>query len=82
LRLILSDEVEVVWSANGWATLNRTAALQIPTLGLWFLDLPTENIIAGSEVEFTFFWPNARRWEGRNYSVKADASSSGPPPTG
>jgi glucoamylase len=74
LRLILSDEVEVVWSADGWATTNRTAGRQIPTLGLWVLDLPTENNIADSEIEFTFFWPNAQRWEGHNYSVKVDAS--------
>jgi glucoamylase len=76
LRLIVPDEAVVVWSSDGWATPNRTAAVQIPTLGLWFLDLPTENIVAGPAIEFTFFWPNAQRWEGRNYSVNVDAASA------
>jgi glucoamylase len=76
LRLILSDEAVVVWSTDGWTTVNRTAAGQNPTLKLWFLDLPTENAATGLAVEFTFFWPDAERWEGRNYLVKVDASSA------
>jgi glucoamylase len=70
LRLILSDEAVAVWSTNAWTTPNRTASRQNSTLKLWFLDLPTKNLFAGSTIEFTFFWQNAQRWEGRNFSVK------------
>jgi hypothetical protein len=36
---------------------------------VWFVDLPTEKCPDGSVIEFTFFWEEARHWEGRNYSV-------------
>ncbi|HEY5282448.1 MAG TPA: hypothetical protein VIM14_06640 [Polyangia bacterium] len=35
----------------------------------WFADLSTEQCAAGSSIEFTFFWKQAGRWEGKNYSV-------------
>jgi hypothetical protein len=38
-------------------------------LNLWFADLSTEDRPDGSVIEFTFFWKEAQRWEGRNYSV-------------
>ena len=44
-------------------------ATPISALNLWFADLPTEDCPDGSVIEFTFFWKEAQRWEGRNYSV-------------
>jgi len=38
-------------------------------LNLWFADLPTEKCPDGAVIEFTFFWKQDQRWEGRNYSV-------------
>jgi polyphosphate kinase 2 (PPK2 family) len=31
--------------------------------------VPAEDRPDGSMIEFTFFWKEAQRWEGRNYSV-------------
>ena len=59
----------VVWSANNWATTNKTEATSVSALNVWFADLPTEDCPDGSVIEFTFFWKDAQRWEGRNYSV-------------
>ena len=69
LRLILTADATVVWSANAWTSTNKTDAAHISTLNLWFADLPTENCLNGSVIEFTFFWKETQRWEGRNYSV-------------
>jgi glucoamylase len=69
LRLILVADATVVWSANAWMSTNKTDATHINALNLWFADLPTEDCPDVSAVEFTFFWKEAQRWEGRNYSV-------------
>ena len=69
LRIIVAEDVTVVWSANDWASANKTDAAHISALNVWFADLPTENCPDGSGIEFTFFWKEAQRWEGRKYSV-------------
>jgi glucoamylase len=33
-------------------------------------DLPTGTLPSGSEIRFTFYWPEAGRWEGTDFSVK------------
>ena len=43
--------------------MNRTG------LNLWFADLATKNLPGGSVVEFTFFWQDTQRWEGRNWQI-------------
>jgi glucoamylase len=72
LRLIVVADATVIWSTNAWANTNRTDATQIRVLNLWFADLPTQNCVEGSTIEFTFFWKAAQHWEGRNYSVAVD----------
>ena len=69
LRLIVAADATIVWSANDWASTSKADATHISALNLWFADLPTENCAGGSAIEFTFFWKEAQRWEGRNYSV-------------
>ncbi len=67
LRIIVAAEATIVWSANDWASTNRADAINNSVLNLWFADLPTENCPGGLVIEFTFFWKEAQRWEGRNY---------------
>jgi glucoamylase len=69
LRLIVEAEATVVWSANNWAGANKTDSIHIQALNMWFADLSTEDCPDGCVIEFTFFWKESRRWEGRNYSV-------------
>lgn len=69
LRLILAADANIVWSADGWANTNKMEAVHVKGLDLWFADLPTEGRLEGSVIEFTFFWKEAQRWEGKNYSV-------------
>jgi glucoamylase len=74
LRLILSANATAVWSINAWADTNKTEATGIAALNLWFIDLPAQNWPEGTTVEFTFYWKEPRRWEGRNYFVKVAAN--------
>lgn len=72
LRLIIAEDATIVWSVNGWASTNRVDATNDSALNLWFTDLPTEGCPDSSVIGFTFFWKEAQRWEGRNYSVTVD----------
>ncbi len=57
------------WSVDGWRTV-RDLPTRATGLGVHVADLPTEALAAGFEVTFTFFWPEAGRWEGADFSVK------------
>jgi glucoamylase len=70
LRLVVAAKATVVWSADGWASTNRSETTGLQALNLWFCDLPTEGLLGGSTVEFTFFWQAAQQWEGRNWQVQ------------
>ena len=72
LRIIVAEDATIVWSANDWASTDRVDAANNSALDLWFADLPTEQCAGGLAIEFTFFWKEAQRWEGRNYSVAVD----------
>ncbi len=61
-----------------WTADNRKSIQESPTwetgLGTFQLDLPTEYLPAGSQVEFTIFWPETGRWEGRYFFVDIGAT--------
>ena len=69
LRLIVGADASIVWCSDGWSSTNQTAATAVGGVNLWFADLATQDCPEGALVEFTFFWREANRWEGRNYSV-------------
>jgi glucoamylase len=69
LRIIVTAEAILVWSADNWTSTNSVDTTNDSILNLWFGDLPTENCPNGAVIEFTFFWKQDQRWEGRNYSV-------------
>jgi len=69
LRIIIAADATVVWSADGWANTSTADVAKNDTLHIWFADLPTEKLPRNRVVEFTFFWKENQRREGRNYSV-------------
>jgi glucoamylase len=69
LRVILAAEATVVWSDDHWKNTKKSDTSGINALNLWFVDFPIKTMPDGSVIEFTFFWKEAQRWEGRNYSV-------------
>ena len=74
LRLTLSAEATVVWSDDYWKNARKLETVSVVALGLWFADFPTKTMPDGSVIEFTLFWKEAQRWEGRNYSVKVSSA--------
>ena len=69
LRIILAEGATIIWSVNNWATTNKTEVAAVSALNVWFADLPTKDCLDGSAIEFTFFWKENQRWEGKNSSV-------------
>lgn len=56
------------WSLDGWRT-PRDSETRDTGLGVHLANLPTDGLSAGSEIVFTFFWPQAGHWEGIDYAV-------------
>ena len=69
LRLILEADATVTWSADRWTHTLKAEAVQMRSLGVWFADLTVTGGAGEPVIEFTFFWKEAGRWEGRNFSV-------------
>ncbi len=72
LRIILVAEATVMWSTDQWATTNKSSMTNNRALNLWFGDLPTEQWPGGSVIDFTLFWKDDQRWEGRNWKVSVE----------
>ncbi len=68
LRIESLAAARVHWSADGWHTSHDTDTA-LPVLGVHVADLPTAPVPAGASIVFTFYWPDAQHWEGRDYSV-------------
>jgi len=69
LRIVATDEAAVIWSPDAWASTQTMDTKAIPILETWHADLPTDRLISGAVVEFTFQWKRDRRWEGKNFTV-------------
>jgi hypothetical protein len=46
-----------------------TAAREGGTLGVWLADLDTSALTAGAALDFTLYYPEEQRWEGKDYRV-------------
>jgi len=71
LRLVLLSPATVRWTLDGWQSFEDTGTRDTG-LGIHTLDLPTASLPPGSQVVFTFFWPQENRWEGTNYGVAVE----------
>jgi len=68
LRVETLAPVVVHWSIDGWATVHDTASHDT-TLGVHVADIGTVSLRSGDRVAFTFYWPEADRWEGTDFVV-------------
>jgi hypothetical protein len=67
----------VHWSGDGWRTF-QDAPTRDTKLGVHMADLSTSKLAPGSEVVFTFYWPESKRWEGKNFGVMVTAQVERP----
>ncbi len=68
LRIELTSPAAVRWTTDQWNTAHDTRTT--PRNGVHVADLRTWELPAGSRVQFTFFWPEANRWEGQDFDIR------------
>jgi glucoamylase len=56
----------VRWTSDGWKTTEEIETID-SGLGIHHALLNTAALPAGANVEFTFYWPQAHKWEARNF---------------
>jgi glucoamylase len=71
LRIETLSNAVVHWSVDGWNAV-RDGRTADTTLGVYVIDLPTQLLSPGSRVDFAFYWPDADRWEGKDFFVTVD----------
>src|SRR2546422_760642 len=64
----------VHWSDDEWRTTTDSKTIDTG-LGIHFVDLPTSGLSPDSNIFFTFFWPEANKWEGTDFQVTLGARS-------
>lgn len=74
LRVEALAPMRLHWSADGWQTVQDSEG-RASGFGTWYVDLPREATAdAGSALAFTFYWPEAERWEGRSFTLHVEAA--------
>ncbi|MCA9237078.1 MAG: glucan 1,4-alpha-glucosidase [Planctomycetales bacterium] len=68
LRVEVREPAFVRWSSDGGQTWTETPTADTQ-LGVHVADLPTEQLSAGTTIEFSFLWRQANRWEDQSFSV-------------
>ncbi len=56
------------WTANDWKTCQDLKAHDVG-LGIHIADLSTKLLPEGKQIKFTFYWPDADHWEGKDFMV-------------
>ena len=74
LRIEALVPARVRFSTDGWATFTDRDTRNTG-LGMHLLDLPAGTAPPGGRIDFTFYWPQSDRWEGRDYAVCIEPSS-------
>jgi glucoamylase len=69
LRIETLSPAIIRWSCDEWKTSHDTSTHDT-SLGVHIADLPTADLPPGEKILFTFFWPQANRWEGVNFTVE------------
>ncbi|HSU33925.1 MAG TPA: glycoside hydrolase family 15 protein [Bryobacteraceae bacterium] len=69
LRIDLPAPARVRWTADGWKTAEEAETTD-SGLGVHYVRLNVKGTATGTQIQFTFFWPEDERWEGQNYSVE------------
>jgi glucoamylase len=59
----------VHWTADDWKTCQDLKTYDAG-LEIHLADLPTQSLSEGKQIKFTFYWPDASRWEGNDFMVR------------
>lgn len=70
LRVEVGAPAELHWSPDDWTTVRHDPLSEVaPGTGIFALEFPPYTFAPGRALQFTFYWPEAGRWEGRDFVV-------------
>jgi glucoamylase len=69
LRIETLSTAIIHWSGDDWKTVVDVTTRD-SGLGIHLADLPTKDLIEGSQVRFTLYWPDAHHWQGTDFVVR------------
>ena len=71
LRVLMVEPAVVHWSFDAWQTSQDSESVD-SGCGLHHVDLPTDTLIRGRQIVFTFYWKNGACWEERDHQVTVE----------
>jgi glucoamylase len=69
LRIETLAPAQIRWSDDDWKTYAEDTSRDT-NLGVHVVDLPSQKLAANSILRFTLYWPQAERWEGKNFELQ------------
>jgi glucoamylase len=75
LRIELKSPATIHWSINNWKSSQNMNTNHIG-LKIYYVDLPTEDLVESTKVSFTFFWENQNKWEGTNFEINIESEAT------
>lgn len=70
LRIEVSAPAYLHWSADSWASAHHDPLHEVaPDTGIYAIEFPPHTFSTGRALRFTFYWPEAGRWEGQDFLV-------------
>lgn len=76
LRIDVAASAVVHWTDDGWVTSHDTPTDRIMP-GLYSVELPAPTSPTPVLVQFTFYWSDTARWEGKNFDVQLHVPITG-----
>jgi glucoamylase len=68
LRILMIEPALVRSSFDGWQSHQDSDSVD-GGCDMQHVDLPTDTLVTGRQIIFTFYWKSGARWEGRDYEV-------------
>lgn len=76
LRIQIHKEALIHWSFDHWKTAHSSDTMT-NELGVHYVDLPSEKLEEGRQIDFTFFWKHKQEWEGKDISLRVKNEDKG-----
>jgi glucoamylase len=69
LRIETLAPAQLRWSADDWQTVAEDTTRDTG-FGVHVIDLAGDKLPSGATLRFTFYWPQAEKWEGDDFKVE------------
>lgn len=73
LRILAGSPFRMRWTMDNWQSVQDTDA-SATSLNVWYVDVSPAEL--REKIDFTFYWPEAAKWEGRNFTVAVTSAAA------